>query len=69
MYFSESFEESFCNADNVFQSASRHAFHGDFDIVDGQLKINESYCEAYGLEFKKTAIAWLQSDNNLVNGC
>ena len=38
--------------ENVFQRASRHVFHGGFDIVDGQLKINKRYCDAYGLEFK-----------------
>lgn len=37
--------------ENIFQRSSRHVFHGGFDIVDGQLKINKRYCEAYGLNY------------------
>lgn len=37
--------------ENLFQRASRHIFHGGLDIVDGNLKLNNTYCEAYGLDF------------------
>ena len=37
--------------EKLFQRASRHVFHGGFDIIDGHLKINKRYCDAYGLDF------------------
>lgn len=37
--------------EKLFQRASRHVFHGGLDIVDGELKINKRYCDAYGLDF------------------
>lgn len=37
--------------EKLFQRASRHAFHGGLDVVQGTLKFNARYCEAYGLDF------------------
>lgn len=37
--------------EKLFQRASRHVFHGGLDVVDGELKINKRYCDAYGLDF------------------
>lgn len=33
------------------RKAYRHLFHGGLDVVDGDLKLNQAYCEAYGLTF------------------
>lgn len=36
----------------LFEHASyRDVFHGGLDLVNGTLKLNKAYCEAYGLEF------------------
>lgn len=37
--------------EKLFQRASRHVFHGGLDVVDGELKINKRYCDAYGLDY------------------
>lgn len=37
--------------EKLFERASRHAFHGGLDVVQGTLKFNKRYCEAYGLDF------------------
>lgn len=37
--------------EKLFERASRHVYHGGLDVVEGTLKINARYCEAYGLEF------------------
>lgn len=37
--------------EKLYERASRHVFHGGLDVIDGTLKFNERYCEAYGLDF------------------
>lgn len=37
--------------EKLFERASRHVFHGGFDVIEGDLKINKRYCDAYGLDF------------------
>lgn len=37
--------------EKLFQRASRHVFHGGLDVIDGDLKLNQRYCDAYGLDF------------------
>lgn len=37
--------------EKLFERASRHVFHGGLDVIDGTLKFNQRYCEAYGLDF------------------
>lgn len=37
--------------ENLFEIQSyRHVFHGGLDVVDGELQLNQAYCEAYGLK-------------------
>lgn len=37
--------------EKVFERGSRHLYHGGLDVVEGTLKLNARYCEAYGLQF------------------
>lgn len=37
--------------EKLFERASRHVYHGGLDVVNGTLKLNARYCEAYGLNF------------------
>lgn len=37
--------------EKLFERASRHVYHGGLDVVEGTLKLNTRYCEAYGLNF------------------
>ncbi|GFY40140.1 uncharacterized protein TNIN_276531 [Trichonephila inaurata madagascariensis] len=37
--------------EKLFGMTSKHNFHTGLDIIDGNLKINNLYCESYGLDF------------------
>lgn len=37
--------------EKLFDRASRHIYHGGLNLVNGTLKLNAKYCEAYGLNF------------------
>lgn len=39
--------------EQLFERSSRHVFHGGLELVEGELTLNNTYCEAYGLDFKK----------------
>jgi hypothetical protein len=38
--------------EEMYGMKSKHRFHTGLDLVDGQLKLNERYCEAFGLDFE-----------------
>lgn len=39
--------------EQLFERNSPHVFHGGLELNEGHLKLNETYCEAYGLDFIK----------------
>ena len=38
--------------EKLFEKASRYIYHGGLNVVEGRLKLNARYCEAYGLDFE-----------------